>query len=58
MTTVREINDPGDLVGLRPLWNSLVERTEGATFFHSLVWLETYWKHFSTRKACASVSRL
>jgi CelD/BcsL family acetyltransferase involved in cellulose biosynthesis len=50
MTTVREINDPGELAELGPTWNELLERTPGATFFHSWDWFETYWRHFSARK--------
>ncbi len=46
MTTVREINDLRELAGCRPLWNALLAQTAGASFFHSLEWLETYWTHF------------
>jgi CelD/BcsL family acetyltransferase involved in cellulose biosynthesis len=47
MSTVREINDPTELSSLRLQWNSLLPQTRGASFFHSLDWLEVYWKHFS-----------
>ncbi len=46
MNTVREINDLQTLVGYRLVWNSLLPQTPGASFFHSLDWLETYWSHF------------
>jgi CelD/BcsL family acetyltransferase involved in cellulose biosynthesis len=46
MTTVREVNDLQELAGYRPLWNALMAQTTGASFFHSLDWLETYWTHF------------
>lgn len=50
MTTVREINDPEELDAVSPLWNELLERTAGASFFHSLEWLQTYWKYFGAQK--------
>jgi len=43
---VREIEDPAELVEIAPAWDALLERTSGATFFHSRQWLEVYWKHF------------
>ena len=46
MIRVEEINDPARLSGCRLLWNLLVSQTPGASFFHSLDWLEVYWKHF------------
>lgn len=46
MTHVVEINNPEDLAGYRLLWNLLLPHTPGATFFHSLDWLLTYWKHY------------
>jgi CelD/BcsL family acetyltransferase involved in cellulose biosynthesis len=50
MTHVREINDPQDLAALRPQWSALLQRTQSATYCHSLDWLETYWKHFGAGK--------
>jgi len=50
MTTVREISDPAELECLGPVWNDLLESTPGASFFHSLAWLQVYWKHFGARK--------
>ncbi|HEX3725646.1 MAG TPA: GNAT family N-acetyltransferase [Pirellulales bacterium] len=44
--TVREINDPANLAACRHSWEDLLRDTPGATFFQSLPWLETYWKHF------------
>lgn len=47
MATVREINDPAELENLRCLWHSLLQQTPDGSFFHSLDWLLTYWRHFS-----------
>ncbi len=47
MTRVVEINDLESLAGYRLLWNLLLKQTPGATFFHSLDWLETYWQHLA-----------
>jgi CelD/BcsL family acetyltransferase involved in cellulose biosynthesis len=46
MLRVREINDVEELAGYRPDWDALLRRTEGATFFQSLAWLEVFWRHF------------
>jgi len=46
MTYVEEINRIEDLAAYRPLWHRLLAETEGASFFHTLEWLEIYWKHF------------
>ncbi len=46
MSDVEEINDVRDLAGYRLLWNSLLPQTGNATFFHSLDWLEAYWRHY------------
>ncbi len=48
MIEVREINRIEELGQFRPAWRSLLERTQGASFFHSQEWLECYWKHFAT----------
>jgi len=45
MRVVREINDPGELAGLKPVWGELLARTPGASFFLSLRWLAAYWRH-------------
>jgi CelD/BcsL family acetyltransferase involved in cellulose biosynthesis len=47
MIEVREINDLDSLSELRPSWRALLDQTPGASFFHSLDWLECYWKHFA-----------
>lgn len=44
---VREINDPADLAALRPDWERLLAQTPDATYFHTLDWLEVYWRHFA-----------
>ena len=46
MTDVREINQIHELAEYRLEWRSLLERTEGESFFHTLEWLEVYWRHF------------
>lgn len=43
---VSEINNAADLASLRLLWQALLGQTRGATFFHSLDWLEAYWRHY------------
>ncbi|MGA2253232.1 MAG: GNAT family N-acetyltransferase [Thermoguttaceae bacterium] len=47
MLEVREINQIEDLREFRLPWQALLARTLGASFFHSLEWLECYWKHFA-----------
>ncbi len=44
MSGVIEINELNRLAELRPIWQRLLDETPGATFFHSLDWLETFWK--------------
>jgi CelD/BcsL family acetyltransferase involved in cellulose biosynthesis len=46
MSNVHEVNDPKDLALLRRHWRKLLSQTPGATFFHSLDWLEAYCRHF------------
>ena len=46
MIHVEEINDIERLADDRLLWNALLPQTPGASFFHSLDWLELYWRHF------------
>ena len=46
MTRVLEINDPSQLENYRLLWQSLLPATPGASFFHSLDWLQTYWQFY------------
>jgi CelD/BcsL family acetyltransferase involved in cellulose biosynthesis len=47
MIEVREIQEIESLSEFRLAWHTLLEQSPGATFFHSLDWLECYWKHFS-----------
>ncbi|MEX2285621.1 MAG: hypothetical protein WD648_00950 [Planctomycetaceae bacterium] len=50
MITVHEINDSAELAALRPAWDEIWERTPGASSFHSLSRLQTYWKHLGAGK--------
>lgn len=50
MPSVLEINDVDCLSSHRLLWNHLLSQTRGATFFHSLDWLQTYWRHCGGRQ--------
>jgi CelD/BcsL family acetyltransferase involved in cellulose biosynthesis len=50
MTEVLEINRLDQLTEQAPCWQSLLDRTPGATFFHCLDWLRAYWEHFGTGK--------
>jgi hypothetical protein len=46
MPHVVEINEIEALESYRLVWASLLNETCGATFFHSLDWLQCYWRHF------------
>jgi CelD/BcsL family acetyltransferase involved in cellulose biosynthesis len=46
MIEVQAIDDIEELGGYRLLWSSWLPETPRASFFHTLEWLETYWKHF------------
>ncbi len=46
MADVIEINCLEDLSQIRLAWNALLPETPGASFFHTLDWLETYWNFF------------
>jgi CelD/BcsL family acetyltransferase involved in cellulose biosynthesis len=50
MAQIVEINDPAELAGYHLLWAKLVSDTPGASFFHSLDWLSTYWRHYGQRQ--------
>ncbi|HTU27177.1 MAG TPA: GNAT family N-acetyltransferase [Pirellulales bacterium] len=50
MAHVVEINDPAELANYRVLWTKLQGETTGASFFHSLDWLEIYWRHYGERQ--------
>ncbi len=51
MVHVEEINDIDAIRRYRLNWELLLAKTRGATFFQSLDWLETYWRHFGDRQA-------
>jgi CelD/BcsL family acetyltransferase involved in cellulose biosynthesis len=46
MVRVVEIHDIEQLAEYRLEWGELLETTPVATFFQSLEWLETYWRHY------------
>ena len=48
MSYVLEINDARELDQIRLLWDDLVRQTPGASFFQTIDWLGTYWRHFGT----------
>jgi len=50
MTKVEEINSIEQLDDYRLLWNSLHADTRQPTFFQSLDWLQTYWRHFGEQQ--------
>jgi CelD/BcsL family acetyltransferase involved in cellulose biosynthesis len=50
MAQVVEINDPAELASYQLLWSKLLSETAGASFFHSLDWLEAYWRHYGQRQ--------
>lgn len=50
MSHVIEVNRIEDLAGFRLLWDSLLGETRRATFFQSLEWLQTYWRHYGRRQ--------
>ena len=49
MSHIREINDPDELEDVRLVWSALLPGTPGASFFHSLDWLQVYWRHYGQR---------
>jgi CelD/BcsL family acetyltransferase involved in cellulose biosynthesis len=46
LTGICEINDMDELAEYRSAWSGLLDQTPAASFFHSLDWLEVYWRHF------------
>ena len=46
MPHVVEVNHLEQLEKLRLIWSLLVSQTRGASFLHTLDWLQTYWRHF------------
>ncbi len=47
MSHVIEINEVGQLEHYRLAWQSLLSSTPCGSFFHTLDWLELYWRHFA-----------
>ena len=50
MAEVTEIRSIEELASYRLAWQSLLLKTRDATFFQSLDWLETFWRHFGEDK--------
>src|SRR5258707_1358174 len=48
MIVIREIHEIESLDGYRTRWAELLRATAGASFFQSLEWLESYWRHFGS----------
>jgi CelD/BcsL family acetyltransferase involved in cellulose biosynthesis len=46
MPHVVEVNHPDELAHYHLAWNSLLPETRSASYFQSLDWLETYWRHY------------
>jgi CelD/BcsL family acetyltransferase involved in cellulose biosynthesis len=46
MARVLEINRIEQLDDYRHEWGRLLAETPAASFFQSLEWLESYWRHF------------
>jgi len=46
MSQVTEINRPEQLDEIRLHWRALLARTREGSFFQSLDWLESYWRHY------------
>jgi CelD/BcsL family acetyltransferase involved in cellulose biosynthesis len=46
MADVVEINHPHELEHYYLVWNSLLRETRSASYFQSLDWLQTYWRHY------------
>jgi CelD/BcsL family acetyltransferase involved in cellulose biosynthesis len=46
MAEVLEINDIDQLAHYRMVWDALLPATPRASFYHTLDWLTTYWRHF------------
>lgn len=50
MAAIQEYNCIGELAELRPAWEALLELTPNASFFQSLDWLETQWRHLGAKR--------
>jgi hypothetical protein len=48
VSEVVEINSLEQLDEIRLLWNSLLPQTPGASFYHTINWLEAFWRHDPT----------
>jgi len=46
MAEVIEVNDLETLASSQLAWNALLPDTPRASFFHTLDWLQAYWRHF------------
>ncbi len=47
---VVEINRIDQLEDLRLIWTLLASQTRDASFFHTLDWLQAYWRHFGAEQ--------
>jgi len=50
MAQVLEINQISHLKNYEFCWDSQFKKTPNASFFQTLAWLETYWKHYGQDK--------
>ena len=50
MYDIEEINDFADLAGKKAQWTALLHQTAGSSFFHSLDWLEVFWRHYGMER--------
>jgi CelD/BcsL family acetyltransferase involved in cellulose biosynthesis len=50
MYDIHEINSIDQLDPLHSQWRRLLSVTERAGFFHTLPWLQVYWKHFGAQQ--------
>lgn len=58
ISRVEEINRVEELSAYRDAWDALLWRTSGASFFHTLAWLEAYWKHYGADQKLRVLVRL
>lgn len=56
MLRLTEINEIRSLAPLRARWNELCRATVEASFFHSLEWLEAYWRHYGATQTLRVLS--
>ena len=50
MADIIEINQIGDLESYKLTWAALHAETPRASFFSTLEWLQTYWRHFGQKQ--------